>query len=230
MRRPADDRRGAQRIHAEARIARGRILRRQLHLRGRSGSAKLDGGASGGRCSSSASASLSAVARCALAASSRPSLRQQFAQRDVRAPMVVERQAGLEVRLRLAPQRLPLAQLAQRVEQRRILAVLQQPVLRRLQLPRRFGRPALRIERREFRVPRALEAAHDDLAPPRGRRPARESSSRRRARPADSPCPLRAAGSNRRAGRRHPDATSPAPPRARRRARDRPARRRRPCA
>ena len=62
VRRPADDRRGARRVHAEARIAGGRVLRRQLHLRGRSGSedsAKPSG--AGGL--SSASASFSALAR-----------------------------------------------------------------------------------------------------------------------------------------------------------------------
>ncbi len=99
--------------------------------------------------------------RVGLVVASQPSV--QFAQRYVGAPMVVERQARLEVRLRLAPQAFPLAQLAERIQQRGILAVLQQPMLRRLELSCRFGRPALGVQRREMRVPFPVETADDDF-------------------------------------------------------------------
>src|SRR5579864_9651062 len=54
-------------------------------------------------------------------------LREQLAECDVRPPVIVQCETRLEIRLRLAPQLLALAQAAERVEQRRILVVRDEP-------------------------------------------------------------------------------------------------------
>ena len=55
--------------------------------------------------------------------------REHLAQRDVRRIRVVEREARFEVRLRLAPELLPLAQDAERVQQRLVPRELAQRAL-----------------------------------------------------------------------------------------------------
>src|SRR5690349_24567234 len=85
--------------------------------------------------------------------------RVQFAQRDARAPLVLEREACLEVGLRLAPQRFALAQQAERVQQRRVVRMRGEPALGRLELARRVADAALRVQHGEARIPVALEAA-----------------------------------------------------------------------
>ena len=92
-----------------------------------------------------------------------PEPRMELAERHARAPMVLEREARLEVGLRLAPQRLALAQHAERVQQRRVLRVRREPALRGLELPRGVAGAALGVQHGQIRVPVALELAHDDL-------------------------------------------------------------------
>src|SRR5215470_1456541 len=99
--------------------------------------------------------------RCGLVVAAEP--RQQLTERDLRAPRVLEREARLEIRLRLAPELRALAQHAERVQQHRVLAVLGEPALRLLELTRRVGGPALGVERGEVRVPMPLEATREDV-------------------------------------------------------------------
>ena len=89
--------------------------------------------------------------------------RQKFAQRDMRAPGVVEREARLEIGLRLAPQLLPLAEDAQRIQEHRVLVVLSQPAFGLFQLSRRLGGTAFGVEQRELRIPIALETARKNF-------------------------------------------------------------------
>jgi len=89
--------------------------------------------------------------------------REQLAERDVRAPVVVEREARAQVRLGLAPQLLALAQAPERVQQRGVLGMTGQPALGRLELARRIGTVALGVPLHELRVPVALERAFDEL-------------------------------------------------------------------
>src|SRR6185437_3421970 len=92
-----------------------------------------------------------------------PELGQQLAERDVRAPVIVEREARLEVGLRLAPQPLALAQSSERVEQRRVLVVHREPALGDLELARRIGRAALRVREKQARLPVALETSGENV-------------------------------------------------------------------
>ena len=90
-------------------------------------------------------------------------IRLHLAQREICTPAVVERETGLEIRLRLAPQLRPLAQAAERVQQRCILVVVDEPSLGRLQLPCRVGGRAFGVERDKIRVPAPVETARNDV-------------------------------------------------------------------
>src|SRR6185369_17664606 len=56
--------------------------------------------------------------------------REQLAQRDARPPGVFDRQARLEIRLRLPPQLRTLAEHAERVQQCGVIPMLREPALR----------------------------------------------------------------------------------------------------
>ena len=64
--------------------------------------------------------------------------------------MVVQGDARLEIRLRLAPELLALAERPQHAQQRRVLIVRGEPMLGLLDLPRGVGNPALAVEFDEF--------------------------------------------------------------------------------
>src|SRR6185437_6984125 len=84
---------------------------------------------------------------------------KQLAERDVRAPVIVEREARLEVRLCLAPQLLALAQPSERVQQRRVLVVRREPALGDLELARRIGRAAFGVREKQGGLPVTLQAS-----------------------------------------------------------------------
>src|SRR5690348_2463187 len=92
-----------------------------------------------------------------------PQLRKQLAECDVRAPVIVEREARLQVRLCLAPQLLALAQSSERVEKRRVLVVHREPALGDLELARRVGRAAFGVREKQARLPIALEASRENV-------------------------------------------------------------------
>ena len=73
-------------------------------------------------------------------------LLEHLAQRNVRAPVMVERETRLEIRLRLPPQLLTLAQPSERIQKRRLLVVRDEPAFGRFELPRRIRRAAKGIE------------------------------------------------------------------------------------
>src|SRR5689334_4604987 len=88
---------------------------------------------------------------------------EHLAQREMRAPAIVEREARFEVGLCLAPELCPLAERAQHLEQRSVAIVAREPAFGLLQLTRRVPEAAFAVELDQLRVPLALEAAHDDL-------------------------------------------------------------------
>src|SRR5262249_38882591 len=67
------------------------------------------------------------------------------------------REARLDVALRLAPQALAHAELAQRQQQRRVARMHAQPLLRALDLRQRLARGRLAVQSDQARVPLALE-------------------------------------------------------------------------
>src|SRR5438309_3183257 len=99
--------------------------------------------------------------RIGLVASAQPA--EHLAQRQMRAPVIVQGDACLEIRLRLTPELLALAERSQHAQQRRVLIVRGEPTLGLLDLPRGVGDPALAVELDEFGIPFAFEAPGDDL-------------------------------------------------------------------
>src|SRR5512142_2919815 len=80
-------------------------------------------------------------------------LLHQRGEGDVAVVRGLEREARLDVALRLAPQPLLHAELAEREEERGVARMHAQPLLRALDLRQRLGARGLAVERHEARVP-----------------------------------------------------------------------------
>src|SRR4030095_8798966 len=88
---------------------------------------------------------------------------EHLAQREMRAPVIVERETRFEIRLCLPPELLALAERAADAKQHRVLIVAVEPALGLLDLARRVRQPACAVELDELGTPFALEAPRDDF-------------------------------------------------------------------
>src|SRR5438552_4469438 len=88
---------------------------------------------------------------------------EHLAEREMRTPGVVEREACFEIGLRLAPELLALAQRSQDSQQDRIVIVRLQPALGLFELARRVRDAALAVHLDEIRIPFASEGIGEDV-------------------------------------------------------------------
>src|SRR5207247_2901561 len=84
---------------------------------------------------------------------------EHLSQCEVRAPVIVEREARFEIRLCFSPKLLALAQCPEHTQQHRVLVVAGEPAFGLLYLPRRVGEAAFAVELDGLGGPTSCEAA-----------------------------------------------------------------------
>ena len=88
---------------------------------------------------------------------------EHLTQREVRAPVIVEREARFEIRLCFSPKLLALAECSEDAQQHRVLVVTGEPTLGLLDLARRVRKPAFAVGLDELGIPLTFEAPREDF-------------------------------------------------------------------